>query len=157
MLTFCITNWKLVLIGVLLLAIASLAAAYEWQRASLVKSQAAVTTLTADVAARDAQIAAQTKNLADIKVQMAKIQATEKIVYQIREVIRNVPTVSFSGDCAKPQEEQHLEAESIERAAGLIVLFFNTGMCPAGLCPGGSGQVLPAAGTTDSVGPQKSN
>jgi hypothetical protein len=153
--TWIISNWKLILIGALGLAIAGLVTAYSWQRTSLAKSEASVRELRAVSAAQALQIKVQKDNLEEIKNHQDRVQVIERVVTKIQEVIREVPVIQFEGNCDKPEEVRKDEAKDIERAAGIIVDYFNTGVFE-GFDTSDSGSILPKTGSTDADRPKGS-
>lgn len=154
MIGFVLSNWKLVLIGLLTLALTGLFAAYQWRGSSLVASKATIEEQRVAIAGRDAQIEEQKKNLAAIKKHQARVQTITKEVEVVKEIIKEVPVVTFSGDCAKPEEERNHEAEKIKAAAADIVALFNSGgLHPKDTRPGDRGEVLSPTGKASVDGP----
>lgn len=147
--TFILANWKLVLIGLLVLAITGLFAAYQWQRSSLVASKATIEAQRIEIAGRDAQIEAQKKNLEAIKKHQARVQTITKEVQVIKEVIREVPVVSFGGNC----EGENADAEKIKVAAANIATLFNGSSLRSEDSNGGGGEVLPETDKAGADGP----
>lgn len=154
--TFIIANWKLVLIGLLSLAITGLLAAYQWQKSSLVASKATIEAQRVEIAGRDAQIEAQKKNIEAIKKHQARVQTITKEVEVVREVIREVPVIQFSGDCTKPEEERNHEAEKIKVAAAGIADLFNSAGVRSKDSDGGGGKVLSPPDKAGADGPTES-
>jgi len=154
--TFILANWKLVLIGLLVLAITGLFAAYSWQKLSLVASKATIEAQKVEIAGRDAQIAAQKRNIEAIKKHQARVQTITKEVEVVREVIKEVPVVSFGGNCEGNEGEPNADAEKIEVAAASIADLFNSrGMRPED-SNGGGGEVLPKTDKAGADGPAES-
>jgi hypothetical protein len=155
--TFIIANWKLVLIGLLVLALTGLFAVYSWQKSSLVASKATIKAQEIEIAGRDARIAAQQRNIEDIKKHGQRVQTITKSVQVIKEVIKEIPVASFSGDCMKSEEERNHEAENIKRISGGIVSYFNTGgVLPEGFNSRGGGEILPQTDKTGTDSPTES-
>jgi len=155
MLTFLITNWKLVLVGVLLLALAGLSAAYAWQRVSLQEAKDDKEWAEHLTELQKAKADALAQNLADIKAHQARVQVVEKEVIKIRDVIREIPVVTFAGNCEQTEEVRKNEAENIQRIARGIADYFNTGVLPEDFHAGDRGEVLSPADKADSYGTEK--
>jgi hypothetical protein len=155
MLTFLITNWKLVLVGVLLLALAGLSAAYAWQRVSLQEAKDDKEWAEHLTELQKAKADALAQNLADIKAHQDRVRVVEKEVTKIKEVIREVPVVTFAGNCEQTEEVRKNEAENIQRIARGIADYFNTGVLPADFHTGDRGEVLSPADKADPDGTEK--
>jgi Cu2+-containing amine oxidase len=156
MITILLSNWKLVLVGVLLMAIAALSAAYAWQRVSLQEARDDKEWAEHLTELQKAKADALAQNLADVKAHQARVQVVEKEVIKIREVIREVPVVTFAGNCEQTEEARNNEAENIQRIARGIADYFNTGVLPADFHAGDRGEVLPASGAPGPGGSKKS-
>jgi len=152
--TWIFSNWKLVLLGLLLLVISGLTTAYLWQRTSLIAVQDKNKQLEMLSEQQQAQIEVQKQNLIEIAKHQKRVQIVEKEVNTIREIIREVPQVGFGGDCAKDEETRKKDAEKLRIAAGNISDYFNTRRVPqAATNSSGGGEVL---SQTDKAGIESS-
>ncbi len=141
MLIFFLQNWKLCLVGVLIIALAGVGGAYSWQRGNLVKAKADLADMTAQKEAAVVLTRVIRKNLEDAK---AHAQRVEVIKYRDR-IVKEVVTVTVPADVpiippvtvATPEEKEvckrYVEREeknrvqmvAVKDAAALITDYYN--------------------------------
>jgi hypothetical protein len=138
---FILQNWKLVLVGVLVLALAGVAGAYSWQRGNLVKAKADLADMTAQKEAAVALTGVLRKNLEDAK---AHVQRVEVIKYRDR-IVTEVVTITVPADVpiippvivatpeekevckryAEREEKNRVQMVAVQDAATLITDYYN--------------------------------
>jgi len=134
-------NWKIALIGVVLLLFVSVCGAYAWQRGNLIKSKADLADMTIQKEAQDALVVTLQKNLEDAKKHVKRVEVIKWKDRIVTEVITRIvpadspivtPIITATPEekevCKRyvqREEKTQKQMASVRDAAALITDFYN--------------------------------